>query len=477
MSGGLLAIDLGTTKCKVILFDLGGNVLRKEVYRYGTIILNENQIEQKPEEWWEVVIKALRRISRSYNDIIGIGVTGQAHGVIPVDKKGRVLRNAIIWMDQRSSKLMREIHLRKGVKISPYTYLAKLIWIRMCEPDTYLKAWKFLHPIDFIVYKLSGEAKTDFTNVLRIYDPSRRAYKEELLEELGISINKLPEIVAPGEVIGTIRDDLADELGISRDAVIISGGIDSLAAALGAGCIKEGMACDVAGTSSVLLAYTRQKIIDKLGRVITSPFYIPSSWMLVGLMSSTGAALEWFKKLFLPESSLERIDALAMNSPPGSDGIIFLPYLVGERSPIWNPRAKAVFFGLRMKHGISSLTRAVLEGVAFALRHNLEVMEELGLKIDEIRTVGGCSNSRIWCQIKSDICDKKFTTLKVKDGANMGVAILLSVAIGVYKDLVEAVQKLIKTEEIFLPREENRTIYDRAFTRYKAIYNRLENLF
>ncbi|RLG46509.1 MAG: hypothetical protein DRN92_05125 [Thermoproteota archaeon] len=486
----VLAVDVGTSRCKVALVDPHGKVLAKTLEGYEVLRPDSICAEQSPLVWWKAFKKGvseLLRISKvDPRKIAAVGISGQSPVVFPIDSKGNPLNNALLWMDRRALPQAKRLARIFGVREDPSNALAKILWFKDEKPWVFNETFKFLQTSDYIAFKLTGKFVTDkFTAMTAFFKLSDWSWASEI-EDLGVPIDKFPDVLEPGSPIGPILGQVSREVGLGEDTVVVAGSIDAYLAILGSGAIRSGSACDITGTSTCLMITSSKAIYDPKERIFCTPHFFKDLFIVSGVLSTTGASISWFLEEFGKEEILKAsktgedpFDLLisrASGVQPGSEGLIFLPYLAGERSPIWDPFAKGAIIGLTLKHGKNHIIRAILEGCAFGLRHIIETAEELGVHIDEIRVCGGASKSDLFCQIKANVVGKPVITLQDPDASLVGAAILALVGGGIYKEIKSAVKNVVKIGSIFTPEEGFKGKYDEIFGLYKQSYNVLREI-
>lgn len=478
----LLSIDVGTEGCKVAIFNNRGESLVKTYQHYPLIVPRPLWAEQNPYLWLDAVKKAILDVMKNINpeEVTCIGLSGQSPVLVPVDMHGKPLMNAILWMDRRAIKQSKIITEITGVKEDPSLPLPKIIWIREHFPGIFQKTYKFLQATDFIAYNLTGKFATDWLSASTYhYNVERREKSEEILNTLEIPPEKFPEAFKPGTIVGTLLDEVSHEIGLRGGIPVTIGGIDAYMAVIGVGALKNGAACEITGSSTCLMVASSQKIHDPQERIHCQVFpLVPNLWIVYGIMSTTGASLRWFRDNFgRQHETYKDLDAEAEKIPAGSNGLIFLPYMMGERSPIWDPFARGVFIGLSLNHSRGHIIRAILEGCSFALRHNLEIIEENGVDVKEIRSCGGAAKSRIFGQIKADVTGKTILIPKEVDATLLGTAIISAVSVGIYEHIEEAIENMVHIREKITPQENVHSEYDFFFQMYKEAYKHLKEYF
>jgi len=463
----LLGIDVGTTALKTALYDIDGRQLSLASQEYPIHHPRPGWAEHFPELWWkaskETINTALSKAGVSPENIACVSVSCLSPVLLPVDKDGEPLRPAIIWMDTRGG--------------TPHEMLPKLLWIRENEPEILKKTHKILLANGYINHKLTGQFSAD------ISQSWWQATREKLADEL----DKFPSVYGCSEVIGEVTTEAARETGLAQGTPVVAGASDGLCAILGASAVREGRAVEFTGQSCVVVICT-DKPCPKAqeGGLWVGPHVIPGKWLVAGGMSSGGGLLKWFRDALgqLEVESAKRVglspyqimDLEASKISPGSDGLIILPYIAAERCPIWNANARGVVFGLYLTHTRAHIVRAILEAVAYGLRHNVEIAEGAGAKIEELRATGGGSKSRVWLQIKANVLGKPIYLVGA-EAEPLGDAILAGVGAGVYKDIVSACERLVKVEEVIKPNLEEHEHYTKLYKIYREIYEQLKGSF
>lgn len=494
----LLGIDIGTSSCKVAVFNLDGKDIAQSSKYYPVYYPAPDCVEQDPREWWNSVCCAIREILSidkiDPNQIIGIGVDGQSWSAIPVDKSGNVLYNTPIWMDTRSNGIARKVVEKVGsdkiFKISgnafePAYSTPKILWFKETKPEIYKNTYMFLQSNSYIVFKLTDKYTQDFSQGYGVHSFNMKTgkWEDDFCEELGISREKLPEIYRCHQVVGEVTGKAAEETGLSIGTPVVAGGLDACCGTLGAGVIDIGQTQEQGGQAGGMSICLGEALAHP--KLILSFHVIPDLWLLQGGTVGGGGSINWFKKElggFEIEEERKRgndafriMDEEASKISPGSEGLIFLPYMAGERSPIWDKHAKGVFFGLSYNKTRSHMIRSVLEGTAYALLHNLKTADKIGVKVYELNAMGGAANSRLWTQIKSDVTGKTINVPASDTATTLGAAILAGVGVGVYKDFKEAVNKTISINRIHKPDMVKNKIYSKYYEIYIELYEKLKD--
>lgn len=496
----LLGIDIGTSACKLTVFDIQGNVVASASRPYKVRYLRVGWAEQDADEWWKAVCSSLKEIWESGkvspSEIAGIGVDGQSWSALAVSKEGQVLRPVMIWFDRRAQaqvKWMEEaigkdrIIALSGNPLDPAYITPKMLWIKENEPQVYQRTYKFLQSNAFIVYRLTGNFTQDKSQGygFHFFNIAKGCYDVELCRDMGLDIEKVADVCECSEVVGKVTKEAAMQTGLVEGTPVVAGGLDAAASTLGAGVIEPGQTQEQGGQAGGMSIFLSKPIIEP--RLILGYHVIPGSWLLQGGTVGGGGALKWFKEqLGYEETEIAQkrgispykvIDDEVSSIKPGSGGVVFLPYMSGERSPIWNPNARGVFFGLSYDKTKAHMARAVMEGCAFALRHNIEVAEEAGAAVNRLISVGGSANSDVWMQIKADVTGKEIVVPYSDDATALGAALLAGVGTGVYEDFKEAVRRTVRVRKIYTPNPDNFRVYGDLYSVYREIYDKLESTY
>jgi xylulokinase len=492
--GFVLTIDVGTTGCKVILFDKYGKIISKSSSYFDTKYSYAHWAEQDPEDWWRATVYAIKHALHKVDPkkVIGISLTGQMSGVVLIDENKKAIRPCIIWMDRRAIKQAEEVkkifnekdvYEISGHRIDPAFFAIKLLWIKENEKSKFNKAKYFLLPKDYIRMKLCNSIATDYGDAsgTMLLDIRKRDWAIELIEGLKLPFEKFPKLLESYEIAGELVEKSAKAFGLKAGIPVITGSGDGLCAALGAGVVKQGICHEVTGTSTVISVCSKSLNYDPEMRVIMNCYIIPKVWLIEAPMSTTGAILEWFKNNFLSYKNKANVYELmnkeASKVSIGCNGLILLPYFMGERSPIWDPKARGILFGLTLSHSKGHFIRAIFEGVAFSLNQIIELFENIGIKIKEIRSTGGGSKSKIWNQIKANVTGKPVNTLKTEETTLLGAMILAFYGLGFYKSLKDASDRIVEIAERNLPKKSLYTQYLKYYSIFKQLYPRIKDLF
>ena len=498
----LLGIDVGTTGSKSLLINEKGQVIASATVEYPMYTPQPQWAEQNPEDWWQATAESIRQVlaqsGANASQVAGIGLTGQMHGLVLLNKNGTVLRPCIMWNDQRTGPQCAWITDKVGSKrvlqltgnpVLPGFTAPKIIWVREHEPQVYEQAAKVLLPKDYIRYRLTGEFATEVSDAsgTSLFDVGQRRWSQEMLEALDIPAEWLPECYESPVVSGRISRAVAEITGLQAGTPVVGGGGDQAAQAVGSGIIESGLVSVTVGTSGVVFASTDEFTVEPEGRLHAFCHAVPNKWHLMGVMLSAGGSFRWYRDALgqtekevaslIGKDPYELLTAEAARAPAGSEGLIFLPYLTGERTPYPDPNARGVFMGLTLRHDKAHLVRAVLEGVAYGLRDSLELMRDLGVEISQIRASGGGARSDLWRQILADVFDTELVVINVTEGAAYGAALLAGVGVGVYKDVTEACQQTIEVVQHTEPAKKNAALYQEFYLVYRTLYGALKPSF
>ncbi len=491
----ILAHDIGTTGDKAALYNSSGDMIASSFSAYETYYPHINWAEQDPNDWWEAFCNSTKRLIKEAKifpgDIECISFSGQMMGCLPIDKDGVPLRRSIIWADQRSikqaeliGKLISEerVYRITGHRISPTYSAAKILWIKENHPDIFSKTYKFLHAKDYIVHHLTGEFLTDYSDAssMNLFDITKLEWSEEILEALGIPLEKLPELHSSIDIVGEVTEKAALESGLEKGTLVVMGGGDGPCAAVGAGVVREGSAYCYIGSSSWIALATPKPIYDPDRRTFNFYHLHPRLVTPTGTMQSAGGSYQWLKRnICLSETKAaeeagvdpyEIMNLKAEMVEAGSDNLLFLPYLMGERSPHWNPYARGVFLGLTQTHRREHIIRSVLEGVTFNLRIILEAFQRQGADIKSIKVIGGGAKGRLWRQIMADIFDKPIARpALLEEATSLGAAIAGGIGVGIFEDFSIA-EQLVKIIEVQVPNPAVRDRYDELYRIFVEAY-------
>lgn len=485
----LLGVDIGTSSCKTALFDPEGKVVAQGGCEYPVSYPRKGWAEQDPAQWWEGVCRAVREMISDNGidpaEIAGIGTDGQSWSAIALDREGNVLCPTPIWTDTRSEEICRETEDRLtaeklfglcGNPAKPGYTWPKILWYRKHRPEVFEKTEKILQSNSYIVYRMTGEITQDLSQGygLACFDMRKGCWDEEMCETLGIPRRMLPEIVPCHQIVGKLTVDAAKQMGLREGIPVAAGGLDAACGTLGAGVVSPGQTQEQGGQAGGMSICIDQYAADP--RLILGFHVVPGRWLLQGGTTGGGGALKWLRETMCPELSFAEMSAMAETAEPGSGGVTFLPYMAGERSPIWDPKACGVFFGLNFGVTRAQMIRACMEGVAYSLRHNLETAAEAGARAGVLRAMGGSANSRIWTQIKADVTGCGIEVPGSDTATTLGAAMLAGVGTGVWQGFEEAARQTIRVNRTYEPDPAVKEIYDRGYETYRKLYGNLKDL-
>ena len=481
----LLGIDISTTGAKAILVDEHGQVLGSATSPLALSTPRPLWSEQNPHDWWDGIVKSLYQVLSETgvvgSEIAAIGLTGQMHGLVLLDEAGQVLRPAILWNDQRTGLQCDSIRARLGrerlIQITGNDALTgftapKILWVQENEPDIYARARHILLPKDYVRYRLTGEYamdKADGSGTI-LFDLRARNWSAEILQALEIPPGWLPPTYEGPQVTGTVSRQAAEATGLAVGTPVVGGGGDQAAQAVGVGAVEPGIIALTLGTSGVVFASTETPLIEPEGRLHAFCHAVPGRWHLMGVMLSAAGSLQWYRDTLAPGMSFDDLVSEARKAPPGSEGLFFLPYLTGERTPHPDPLARAAWVGLTVRHGRAHLTRAVLEGVAFGLQDSFQLIQQAGLgAIRQVRASGGGVKSSLWRDILADVLGVELVTVNTTEGAAYGAALLAGVGAGAFASVTEACAAAIQITGSTVPGQAASS-YQEYYPRYRALY-------
>ena len=495
----VLGIDLGTSGLKAVIFDEDGREIASASEEYPLYQPENGWAEQEPEDWKRAGFRAIRAVlqksSLASEQIAGIGLTGQMHGLVMLDKNCRVLRRSIIWCDQRTGAQCREITEKLGNRLIEITAnpaltgftLSKLLWVKEHEPEIYRACRHILLPKDYFRYCLTGAFATDVSDAsgMQMLDIPGRCWSEELLSAFSIDPSLLARVLESPEVSGSVTAEAAKETGLKEGTPVAAGAGDNAAAAVGTGVVKDGCAFATIGTSGVVFAHTDAMRLDPQGRVHTFCSAVPGAWHVMGVTQAAGLSLRWLRDTCCTEEQQRAqmlhkdvyalMDEEAEKSPVGANRLVYLPYLMGERTPHLDPDCRGVFFGLSAMHERKDLIRAVMEGVSCSLTDCVEVFREMGVPLSEVIVTGGGGRSALWRSMLSGCFALPVRTSAQPESAAFGAAILAAVAAGLYPDVRTACEKMVKVQPLLQPEQE--ALYAAVYKRYHALYPALKEQF
>jgi len=489
----IAALDLGTTGCRTYIYNLAGSIISSDYQEWESYYPSPSWVEQNANSWWDAIKitteGAIKKSGIDKSEIVSLSVTNQRETIVPVDKEGNPLHNALVWQDRRTTDQVDfiknkigidKIYRTTGLTIDPYFSATKILWFKNEKPEIYQKAHKFLLVSDYIIYKLTGKFYTDHSNASRtmLFDINQLKYSEDIASELELDLDKMPETIESGVEIGEIK---TEEVLFDKKTLVVSGAGDQQCAALGVGVVSPGNVKLTTGTGSFLLAFLEKPNFDPNQRVLCSCHAIPGTWVQEASIFTTGAFLRWFRDelgneecKIAAKQNLDPYEIMiseAKQSPIGANGLILIPHLVGAGAPHWNPFAKGILFGLSLGHERKDLLRSILEGVGYEVKKIIEVFQELGSTIAELRVTGGGSRSNIWNQIMADILNIPCGRGELEESTAVGAAILASYGVGDYKDIVDAAENIAIMSKKWTPHPESTEKYQKLYQTAKKLYS------
>jgi xylulokinase len=495
-----IGVDIGTSGTKSLIMNEEGVILAEASAEYPVHMPKPLWTEQDPQDWWEAVKKTIQSVVKKSKakkgDIKALGLSGQMHGSVFLNRKGKVIRPALLWNDQRTAAECNEITERAGGRQALIDMVAnpaltgftapKLLWLRNNEPKNYAALAHLLLPKDDVRRRLTGEFATDVSDAsgMLLLDVRNRCWSKDLLSKLEIDSSILAQVYESEQVTGTLLPEVATELGLSPECKVVGGAGDCAAGAVGNGIVKKGILTASLGTSGVMFCHSDEPQYDAQGRLHTFCHAVHGKWHMMGVTLSAAGSLQWFVNNVCTELIAKKgldpyqvINEEASKIAAGSDGLFFLPYLAGERTPHADPHARGCFIGLTNKHTRGHLARSVMEGVAYSLRESLSILDQLQVPVKEIRVSGGGAKSPLWKQILADTFGQKACTINAEQGPAYGVALLAAVGDGAFKDIEEACKAMIHVVDKVPPQKTSQKKYDVAFRTYQQLYTALKGSF
>jgi xylulokinase len=488
-----LGIDIGTGGTRALLVDERGGV------RGGFTAPHEDMrmerplwAEQRPENWWDAAQAAIRGVLAQTGvpceEVRGIGLSGQMHGLVILDSASRVVRPALIWCDQRSQAQVDAINQAVGKKkvlecianpvLTGFT-LPKLLWVRDHEPRNFERVRHLLLPKDYVRFRLTGEYASEVSDAsgTAVFDVVRRRWSWELMDALGLDRAILPACYESSDITGRVTAAVAELTGLAAGTPVVGGGGDQAASAVGNGIVEAGIVSCTLGTSGVVFAHMDRVAYDPEGRVHTFCHAVRDRWHVMGVTQGAGLSLQWFRNQFLPGADYDQITAEAAQAPAGSQGLFWLPYLMGERTPHLDASARGGWIGLTAKHQRADVVRALIEGVCYSQRDCLQIIESLGVPVESVRASGGGARSIFWRQLLADILNKRVVTLATQEGSAYGAALLALVGTGAYATVAEVCAAAIRETDAALPRPAEAQFYAQSHLTYQALYPALKPIY
>jgi xylulokinase len=491
-----LGIDIGTSGTKTLLIEPNGKIRAEAMESYPLYFPKPLWSEQNPDDWWGAVVKTVQTVMKiakaKPGEVRAIGLSGQMHGSVFLDKSNRVIRPAILWNDQRTAAECVEIESRVGGRKNLIKMVAnpaltgftapKILWLRNHEPKNYERTKKILLPKDDVRRRMTGEFATDVSDAsgMLLLDVAKRDWSKPLLAKLDLDIDLFGRCYESEDVTGQLTEQAARELGLTTNCIVVGGAGDCAANGVGTGVVSSGTLSTSIGTSGIMFVHSDDVKIDPLGRLHTFCHAVRGKWHMMGVSLTGGGALQWFRNKFCEElgskakSAYEILNEEAAQVSAGCEGLFFLPYLAGERTPHADPDARGSWIGLTLKHGRGHLARSIMEGVAFAMRDSLAIIEELGVPVKQIRASGGGSRSPLWRQIQANMFGQPAVTINAEQGPAFGVALLAAVGAGEFKNVEDACKATISVVSKTNVQKPNKAVYDKMFPLYRKLYQSLK---
>jgi len=490
LSAVWLGIDIGTGGSRALLVDATGVVVAACTAAHEDILMEQPLwAEQGPENWWDAAVQAIRGVLAESgiagSDIKGVGLSGQMHGLVILDGESRVIRPSLIWCDQRSQAQVDWVNEKAGAAkvlectanpvLTGFT-LPKLLWVRDHEPENYSRVRQVLLPKDYVRFRLTGEFATEVSDAsgTALFDVVNRRWSYELADILGIDRSVLPACFESSEVSGTISAGAAALTGLAAGTPVVGGGGDQAASAVGNGIVAPGIVSCTLGTSGVVFAHMEQVAYDPAGRVHTFCHAVTDKWHVMGVTQGAGLSLQWFRNQLAPGVEYDALMAEASTAPAGSQGLYWLPYLMGERTPHLDALARGGWIGLTAKHRRADLIRALIEGVSYSQKDCLDIVESLGVRVASVRASGGGAKSPFWRQVLADVFDRPVVTLASQEGSALGAALLAMVGTGEYGSVPEVCGAVIREAGRVEPEAATAEIYARGHGVYQGLYPALK---
>lgn len=489
----VIGIDVGTSGVRGLLSDREARVQSTAARQYGMSTPQAGWAEQDPADWWNASVEVISELCGKFDpsQIKGVGLTGQMHSSVFLDREYRVIRPALLWCDQRTDAEVSEINSRVGfeklVELTSNRALTgftapKLLWLRNHEPENYERMRSLLLAKDYIRFRLTRQLATDVSDAsgMLLFDVKNRQWSDELLTALDMDKSVLPSCHEGTEVTGTVSAEASELTGLREGTPVVAGGGDQAAGAVGNGIVREGPVLVTIGTSGVVFASSDKPVNDPEARLHSFCHASPGLWHTMGVTLSAGGSLQWLRntlRQLKPELDYKKLEHEAARAPPGADGLLFLPYLTGERTPVFDPYARGVFAGLSLNHGVGHLARAVMEGVAYTLNDSARLMTESGTRLDEIYLSGGGARSDLWSGIVANVLGLPIKRLSVDEGPAFGAAILALVGVKEFSTTGEAAKASLSIRDEIGPDPEAIKVYRNSYQRFKGLYPALKDRF
>lgn len=487
----VIGVDLGTSAVKTLLVNQEGSVVNEVSKTYPLIQEMSGYSEQEPEQWVEKTTDAIAELVSNFpgqpSDIEGISFSGQMHGLVILSKDREVLRNAILWNDTRTTEQCRQIYdivgkeklldITKNVALEGFT-LPKILWVKQYEPDIFEKIDVFLLPKDYLRYRMTGQIHMDYSDAAGtlLLDISKKEWSTELCEQLGISPSILPPLAESGDFVGHITKEFAEKTGLSEKTKVFAGGADNACGAIGAGILSPGKTLCSIGTSGVVLSYEETKDRDFQGKVHYFNHGKENAYYTMGVTLAAGYSLNWFKETFANGENFDRFVSGIEEIPPGSNGLLFTPYIVGERTPYPDAEIRGSFIGIDSKHTRAHFVRSVIEGITFSLNESIEIFRNAGKNIDTIVSIGGGAKNETWLQIQADVFNAKIIKPDSEQGPGMGAAMLAACGCGWFSSLDECAEQFLNEAKVYMPNPGQVETYRELFAIYQDIYQNTKEM-
>jgi len=487
----VIGVDLGTSAVKILLVNQNGEVAGEVSKSYPLIIEKSGYSEQNPEEWVEKTTAGLKELVAQFdgdvNDIEGISFSGQMHGLVLLDKENQVLRNAILWNDTRTTKQCEKIYetigkeklleVTKNPALEGFT-LPKILWVKENEPQTFERSNLFMLPKDYLRYRITGAIHMEYSDAAGtlMLDVAKREWSQEVVDAFGLVPEFCPPLVESHDFVGTVIPEFAEVTGLSKATKVFAGGADNACGAIGSGILSEGKTLCSIGTSGVVLSYEERNDLDFEGKVHYFNHGEENTYYTMGVTLAAGYSLSWFKDTFAKEEAFDQFLEGVDQVPAGSNGLLFTPYIVGERTPHADSNIRGSFIGVDTAHERKHFARAVLEGITFSLNESIEIFRNSGKKIDTIISIGGGAKNETWLQMQADIFNAKIEKLTSEQGPGMGAAMLAAYGCGWFESLKECADSFVSTVKTYIPIPENVEAYQNLFAIYQQVYTQTKNL-
>ncbi|TYR73540.1 xylulokinase [Rossellomorea vietnamensis] len=487
----VIGIDLGTSAVKILLVNQKGEVSNEVSKEYPLIIEKSGYSEQDPEEWVEKTREGLAELISDFpgdvKDIEGISFSGQMHGLVLVNESHQVLRNAILWNDTRTTKQCQEIYetmgrdrllqITKNPALEGFT-LPKILWVQENEPEIFSRASTFMLPKDYLRFRMTGKVHMEYSDAAGtlMLNVAERQWSREILNSFHLTAEFCPELIESHELVGSITSEFSQRTGLSQETKVFAGGADNACGAIGSGILSEGRTLCSIGTSGVVLSYEERSDLDFEGKVHYFNHGEQDSFYTMGVTLAAGYSLSWYKDTFAKEESFQQFLTGIEEVPAGSNGLVFTPYIVGERTPHADSTIRGSFIGIDASHERKHFSRAVLEGITFSLNESIEVFRNSGKTIDTIISIGGGAKNETWLQMQADIFNSSIEKLASEQGPGMGAAMLAAFGCGWYPTLKECAKDFISVSKTYEPIPENVETYKKVFAVYQEIYNQTREM-